>query len=66
MFDDVSNKYDLMNDLMSFGLHRFGKSLIRNLKNEKANKILDLAGGTGDISRAIAKSLLIAKFIYMI
>ena len=40
LFDDVSNKYDLMNDLMSFGLHRiWKKSLIRNLKNEKAYTI---------------------------
>ena len=62
LFDDVSNKYDLMNDLMSFGLHRiWKKSLIRNLKNEKANKILDLAGGTGDISRAIAKKFIDSK-----
>jgi len=59
LFDDVSSKYDLMNDLMSFGLHRVWKrSLIENLKNEKANEILDLAGGTGDISRALAKKFI--------
>ena len=59
LFDDVSSKYDLMNDLMSFGLHRVWKrSLIENLKNEKASEILDLAGGTGDISRALAKKFI--------
>lgn len=50
VFNDIATKYDLMNDLMSFGAHRFWKddmcSLIPNLD---AN-IIDVAGGTGDIS----------------
>ncbi len=56
LFNDVSNNYDKMNDLMSFGMHRVWKrDMINELKNEKAQVILDLAGGTGDISRNLAK-----------
>ena len=46
----VAGKYDLMNDLMSFGLHRFWKrQFIRNPKHPQM-KLLDVAGGTGDIA----------------
>ena len=52
IFESVANKYDLMNDLMSFGLHRKWKKkfvdlIDLNLKNK--NTILDLGCGTGDI-----------------
>ena len=47
LFNKVSNQYDLMNDLMSFGLHRLWKALIQNIDNSKPSVILDLAGGTG-------------------
>ena len=58
LFNDVSQKYDLMNDVMSFGLHRIWKrDLIKLAKRERANIILDLAGGTGDISNSLAKTL---------
>ena len=58
LFNDVSQKYDLMNDIMSFGLHRIWKrDLIKLAKREKANIILDLAGGTGDISNSLARTL---------
>ncbi len=58
LFNDVSQKYDLMNDIMSFGLHRIWKrDLIKLAKRERANIILDLAGGTGDISNSLAKTL---------
>ena len=51
IFDDVAKKYDLMNDLMSIGLHRFWKKkFIEEIKlKNKKNKILDLGSGTGDI-----------------
>ena len=56
LFDDVSNKYDLMNDVMSLGLHRiWKKDFLKNVIKEKGNTILDLAGGTGDISIPLAK-----------
>ncbi len=46
-----------MNDVMSFGLHRiWKKNLIHSLKKEKAEIILDLAGGTGDISYELARN----------
>ena len=47
-----------MNDIMSFGLHRIWKrDLIKLAKRERANIILDLAGGTGDISNSLARIL---------
>jgi len=56
LFNKVSNQYDLMNDLMSFGLHRlWKKDLIQNIDNSKPSVILDLAGGTGDISEHLYK-----------
>ena len=56
LFNDVSAKYDLMNDIMSFGLHRlWKKDMLRFLRKEKPDLILDLAGGTGDISLLMTK-----------
>ena len=56
LFNKVSSQYDLMNDLMSFGLHRLWKrDLIQNIDNLKPSVILDLAGGTGDISERLSK-----------
>ena len=51
IFSSVSNKYDLMNDAMSFGLHRLWKErmyIVSKLK--KSDNVLDLATGTGDIA----------------
>ena len=51
IFSSVSNKYDLMNDAMSFGLHRLWKErmyVVSKLKN--SDNVLDLATGTGDIA----------------
>ena len=51
VFSSVSGKYDLMNDLMSFGMHRMWKRyLLLVSKVTKGHKVLDIAGGTGDIS----------------
>merc|ERR1712196_250298 len=56
LFNKVSKQYDLMNDLMSFGLHRlWKKDLLRNINDSKPSVILDLAGGTGDISEHLSK-----------
>ena len=56
VFTSVSNRYDLMNDIMSFGLHRLWKKQflrVCNLSNKK--NVLDVACGTGDIALAIKK-----------
>ena len=51
IFSSVSNKYDLMNDAMSFGLHRIWKEkMITVCKPKSFNKILDVATGSGDIA----------------
>ena len=55
VFDSVASKYDVMNDLMSMGLHRAWKAytvLVANVK--EGQQVLDIAGGTGDLSLAFA------------
>jgi len=55
VFDSVAPKYDLMNDLMSLGLHRAWKAYTVAVANARpGDKVLDLAGGTGDLARAFA------------
>ena len=54
IFNEVANKYDVMNDLMSFGLHHvWKKKFINEIKINKKNKILDIGSGTGDIFNQI-------------
>ena len=56
VFTSVAQKYDLMNDLMSFGLHRLWKDkMVEMIPIKSGMKILDMAGGTGDISFRILK-----------
>ncbi len=51
VFDSVANKYDLMNDMMSLGVHRLWKdALIEWLKPDEHMHLLDVGGGTGDIA----------------
>jgi demethylmenaquinone methyltransferase/2-methoxy-6-polyprenyl-1,4-benzoquinol methylase len=51
VFDSVAPRYDLMNDLMSLGIHRVWKQIfIADLQPRPAHTLLDLAGGTGDIT----------------
>lgn len=51
VFDRVARKYDIMNDVMSGGLHRLWKNdMIRALRPEPGCRLLDMAGGTGDIA----------------
>lgn len=55
VFDSVASKYDLMNDLMSGGIHRIWKRLTIELAGVKrGQKVLDLAGGTGDLAAKFA------------
>ena len=56
VFRSVAKKYDLMNDLMSFGMHRLWKYFAIYVANVTVNdKVLDLAGGTGDLTIQFAK-----------
>jgi demethylmenaquinone methyltransferase / 2-methoxy-6-polyprenyl-1,4-benzoquinol methylase len=56
VFDSVAGNYDLMNDLMSLGLHRAWKAYAVAVAAPKAGEhVLDIAGGTGDLSLALAK-----------
>ena len=55
VFDSVASKYDVMNDLMSAGLHRLWKAYTVTVANLKeGDRALDIAGGTGDLSLAFA------------
>lgn len=52
VFSDVAVRYDIMNDFMSFGLHRLWKAqLIAEINPQNDDSLLDIAGGTGDIAR---------------
>ena len=58
VFDSVAGKYDLMNDLMSCGLHRAWKAytvMVANLR--EGQRVLDIAGGTGDLALAFSKKV---------
>ena len=56
VFNKVAPRYDLMNDAMSFGIHRFWKSkLVRLASPQKNQTIIDLAGGTGDVAIKLSK-----------
>jgi demethylmenaquinone methyltransferase/2-methoxy-6-polyprenyl-1,4-benzoquinol methylase len=58
VFDSVAPKYDLMNDVMSMGLHRAWKAytvMVANLR--EGSQVLDIAGGTGDLAMAFAKKV---------
>lgn len=58
VFDSVAPKYDLMNDLMSLGLHRAWKAYTVTVANLKeGDRALDIAGGTGDLAMAFAKKV---------
>ncbi len=58
-FSAIANKYDFLNDLMSFGIHRRCKNIVIDLYNlQRESLILDIAGGTGDISFLLAKKRL--------
>jgi demethylmenaquinone methyltransferase/2-methoxy-6-polyprenyl-1,4-benzoquinol methylase len=52
VFDSVAGKYDVMNDLMSLGIHRLWKRFAIELSGVRAGeRVLDLAGGTGDLTQ---------------
>ena len=56
VFSSVAQKYDVMNDLMSLGLHRVWKHFTIQISGvRKGERVLDVAGGTADLARAFAK-----------
>jgi demethylmenaquinone methyltransferase/2-methoxy-6-polyprenyl-1,4-benzoquinol methylase len=56
VFDSVASRYDLMNDLMSGGLHRAWKAYTTMVANvQPGQRVLDIAGGTGDLALAFAR-----------
>ena len=56
VFHSVANKYDVMNDLMSFGIHRVWKRFTIEMSGvRKGHRVLDLAGGTGDLAAKFAR-----------
>ena len=56
VFDSVAGRYDLMNDLMSLGLHRAWKAFtIGVVRPRPGERILDIAAGSGDLAKALAK-----------
>jgi demethylmenaquinone methyltransferase/2-methoxy-6-polyprenyl-1,4-benzoquinol methylase len=56
VFDSVAGRYDVMNDLMSAGLHRWWKRYARSLAGLRPGaRVLDLAGGTGDLAGLFAR-----------
>ncbi len=58
VFDSVASKYDVMNDLMSAGLHRVWKAYTVQVANlTPGDQVLDIAGGTGDLAFAFSKKV---------
>ncbi len=58
VFDSVAHRYDIMNDLMSGGMHRLWKSFtIARSGVREGSRVLDVAGGTGDLSLAFARKV---------
>lgn len=58
VFHSVAKQYDVMNDLMSLGMHRLWKQFAINcLDLRKGQTVLDIAGGTGDLTRKISKKI---------
>ena len=58
VFEEVFDKYDLMNDLMSLGIHRvWKKQLIDFLNPQENTKLVDVASGTGDIAKLYLKKI---------
>ena len=66
VFSDVYKKYDLMNDILSLGVHRFWKQdLINWMKPSKNQSLIDVASGTGDVAKLFSKNLIIIVKLYV-
>ncbi len=66
VFDSVADRYDVMNDLMSLGLHRWWKTFALGVaRPRRGERFLDVASGSGDLARALARRLLPGGEIWM-
>lgn len=67
LFDGVAPRYDLMNDLMSFGLHRYWKAMmarrVADALPPQGGVLVDLAGGTGDVALAVRHRSATARMV---
>tara|TARA_B100001123_G_scaffold190202_1_gene217022 strand:+ start:421 stop:1125 length:705 start_codon:yes stop_codon:yes gene_type:complete len=67
VFQDVFDKYDLMNDLMSIGIHRiWKKNFINWLNPQKNTKLIDVASGTGDIAKLYLNKINYCGSVYCV
>ena len=67
VFEDVFDKYDLMNDLMSLGIHRLWKrEFINWLNPQKNTKLIDVASGTGDVAKLFMNKVNYKSFVYCV
>ena len=67
VFKDVFDKYDLMNDIMSLGIHRlWKKEFINYLNPQKNTKLIDVASGTGDIAGLYLSKINLKGHVYCI
>ena len=67
IFQDVSGKYDLMNDLLSLGIHRLWKrQLINQLNPQKNTKLIDVASGTGDVAKIFLQKVNYKSNVYCV
>lgn len=58
VFTSVASKYDIMNDLMSFGIHRLWKRFAISLSGvRQGQQVLDIAGGTGDLAKVFSREV---------
>lgn len=58
VFDSVATRYDLMNDLMSGGMHRLWKTFaLSRVGARRGMRVLDIAGGTGDLAKSMARTV---------
>ena len=67
VFEDVFDKYDLMNDLMSLGVHRiWKKQFIEWLNPQVSTKLIDVASGTGDIAKLYLKKVNYESLVFCV
>ena len=65
VFHNVAGSYDLMNDAMSLGIHRIWKDqFVSMLSPHRAMKVLDVAGGTGDIAFRFMNKVCMFSYVY--